>query len=234
MDIIWRILSDAGVTELDTIKQTFLLLMMLPIASSVVGFSRHILGFKTINTYAPLIIPFAIYEIGTEGIATSPDIKNSLKLGLLLYLIVFLTTAAIYYWVLKPLRMHYIPKATLIVTSVSISVIASMIYGTLIDEYGLIYVSFFTLAMMIILCEGFFSVFARKSFKYALVISIQTILISVLSFLIMSTKILHQVIFDYPALVLITVIAVNLYIGTFKGLRLTEYWRFRNLIFRPK
>ncbi|BCX13810.1 MAG: hypothetical protein KatS3mg085_342 [Candidatus Dojkabacteria bacterium] len=234
MDVIWNILLDAGVTEIDSIKQTFLLLMMLPIVSTLVGFSRHLLGLKTINTYAPLIIPFAIYEIGTEGVSTKPDIENSIKLGVVLFLIVFITTGAIYYWVLKPLRMHYIPKTTLIVTAVSISVIASMIYGTLIDEYGLIYVNFFTLVMMIILCEGFFAVFARKNFKYAFYISLQTLIISILSFLIISAKPLHELIFNYPILVLIAIIGANMYIGTYKGLRLSEYWRFRSLIFRPR
>lgn len=233
MDFIWDALADEGVTyqQIELIKNSYLLLMMLPIVSTLVGIGRHVVGIKTLSVYAPIVTTFAFYEISTDALnsGTEPDVLKGLKLGLLLFSTAFFTSALLYYFVVKQLRMHYIPKSTLVVTGVSISVISLMIFGAFIGELGLVFISFFTLVMIASLSERFMATFAKKNFRYSFIVSLETLLLSVISFILITWQELQDALLDYPWLIILVII-INIFLGTFSGLRLTEYWRFRDVI----
>lgn len=232
MDFIWNALIDRGVSdqEIELIKNSYLLLMMLPIVSTLVGIGRHIIGIKTLSVYAPIVATFAFYEISTDALngETKPDIENGLKLGLLLFFTVFISSALLYFLVVKQLRMHYIPKTTLVITGVSISLISLMIFGAFIGELGLVFINFFTIVMITSLAERFMATFAKKNFRYSLIVSLETLFVSLLGFMLISWSWLQEALLKYPWII-IFVVLINLFLGTFTGLRLTEYYRFKSL-----
>ncbi len=236
MEIVWDLIRDQGIneTQIMLLQHSFLLLLMLPIVSTITGFGRHIIGLKSVSIHLPIVITFALYEISIENQAgNTPAVLEGLKIGLVLYFLVFFSTAILYYYILKKFRMHYIPKSSLIITAVTLTVVIFLIIGTYLGKTALTAINFFTLVMITSLSERFMSLFSKKKFKYCLIASIETLLLSVVSFLIISWSYFQEKLLLYPWIILITIL-LNIYIGRFVGLRLTEYWRFRSILLKEE
>lgn len=229
MDTVWTTLVERGVTleEIAMLKHSYLLLLMLPIVATIVGFGRHILGLQSLNTYVTIVLTYGFYEIGFEN--GSPNFLKGLKLGLVLFLVVFFSSATLYHIIIKKLRMHFIPKVSLVLTGVIISVILLLMITAYFGKVGFIFLDVFSLIMITSLSERFLTIFAKKKIKQTLMLSIQTLVLATAGLALMSWNNLSEVLIDYPVLILLT-IAINLLIGTYTGLRLTEYWRFRQIL----
>jgi hypothetical protein len=64
----------------------------------------------------------------------------------------------------------------------------------------------------------------------AVMLTIETILLSLFCFYLTSWQWLQNIILKYPFGVLLFTLAVNILLGRWTGLRLTEYIRFRKII----
>ena len=82
---------------------------------------------------------------------------------------------------------------------------------------------------MITLVEKFIAVQIEKGNRAAVVLSLETLLISVVGYYIASWHFLVSAILVYPWISLLT-IPVNIFLGKWTGLRLSEYFRFRQII----
>ncbi len=231
MDQIWQLFLDRGISaeELEILKHSLLLLLMLPFVSTVVGITRHIIGISNISIYAPIVITFALYEI--SFVSGQNYVFQGLKLGTILFYTVLLTSALLYYFLIKQLRMHYIPKTSLVITGVSFSVAFLLFFNAYFNKTGFFSINTFTLIMIIALSEGFMSIFPKKNFKYAFIISTETFIISVICYLVITLESFQEVLKRYPYIVLVTIL-INLFVGRFTGLRVTEYWRFKDLLLK--
>jgi uncharacterized membrane protein len=82
---------------------------------------------------------------------------------------------------------------------------------------------------MITLVEKFVSVQIEKGDKTALILAFETLIISIAGFYIASWDFLRTALLSYPWLILMT-IPINIIIGKWTGLRVSEYIRFRNIL----
>lgn len=238
MDQLIKILSDSlelTASQINEVERIFLLLLMLPIVSTIIGFFRYFIGIKSFNIYVPIALTFAFYELGFISNGTgSGDVNFSrgLQFGVMLYLIVLLTSICSY-WFIRKLRMNYIPKSSLVLISVSLTLIASIIIGSIMfKKEGLINSNIlFSIIIIGTLSDTFISYVARKKVKETLRQSIYTLLISIIAFGFISSTIVTSLIINHTLISIIVVIFVNILLGNFTGLRLTEYWRFRDILF---
>jgi hypothetical protein len=69
----------------------------------------------------------------------------------------------------------------------------------------------------------------EKGNKTAMILAVETLFISLLGFFIANWNIFIKLIILYPWIILLTV-PVNILIGRWTGLRLSEYWRFKEII----
>jgi hypothetical protein len=228
MEIVKEILLDRGITEADVeaLKHLYLVIIMLPVVATIISIARHIIGIKSLSLYAPIILTFAFYELGYRNNKT--NILEGLKYGVIIYLIAFITSI-VTYKVLKTLRMHYLPKISLVLLAVSMATIGIILTAVFFNDTNLLRLNTFSLVMIITASEGFISVYARKNFKYALFLGVSTFVVATLSFSIISWDKLQSLLINYPPVILVLVI-VNAYVGRFTGLRISEYWRFRKLL----
>jgi hypothetical protein len=228
MDAVWNLLIQNGVgaNEMDMIKQSYLLLILIPFVSTVLAILRYIIGIKSVSIYAAIIVTFTLLEIGYRG--NELNVMFGLKYTALLYVIVFIASTFTY-GLIKRTRMHYVPKISLVLTSVSIAFIAFIVTTQIFDRANLVLNSTFLLIVLATLAETFTTIYARKDFKNSLEYAMRVFLISLFCFLIVSINIFQEIFFKYPYAVLILIL-INIYIGRFKGLRLLEYWRFRTIL----
>jgi hypothetical protein len=82
---------------------------------------------------------------------------------------------------------------------------------------------------MITLVEKFVAVQIEKGNRAAIILTLETLLISVIGFYIASWQGLINLLAAAPWIVLFT-LPINLLLGRWTGLRLTEYLRFKEIL----
>ena len=232
MDYLINLTGDIlSVSEVSMVVNSLYLIVSLPIVTTITGIFRHIIGMKSLSIYAPIVLTFTFYKLSYLDFTdlNSSSYMHGIQLGFILYFTVFAFSTSSYF-LLKKMRMHYIPKATLITTVVSIAVMFLIFLGVLTSNKSLILLDFFPILMIITLSNIFVSTFSRTNFERTLIICLQTLLISIISYTIISLDFIKDFTMNYTLLVVFGIVVINIYVGRFTGLRLTEYYRFRYLL----
>lgn len=196
--------------------ETVVLILMLPIIASFIAFLRQVVGIKAFGIYTPLIITFAF-------LAT-----NGLKYGIVIFAAVIIL-GMLMRVVLKPFRLLYLPRVAIMLSIVAIAILLMLTVGGSLQRTGLAAVSIFPILIMITLVEKFVAVQIEKGDKTAIILTLETLFISVCGYFIASSKFLIEALAAYPWIILFT-IPVNIFLGKWTGLRLNEYFRFRDII----
>jgi hypothetical protein len=209
-------------------SELLVLLLLLPIAVTIIGIFRHIIGFRSLGIYLSLLMTFLLYELGTNGTNVYSDFGQGLKYGLGLFLLVFSSTLFAY-TITKKWALHYYPKLGIIITIVtSLLLLVFLILGSL-NMKGIFNINLFTLILIVGLSEKYISILVRKKIKPTLMIALESVLQAVICFAIISYAPFISFILLYPYLIIL-LFPINYIIGRFAGLRLTEFQRFRKIL----
>lgn len=195
--------------------ETVILILMLPIIATLITFFRQIIGIKAFGIYTPLIITFAFLATG-------------LKYGLAIFIAV-IVLGMLSRFILKPFRLLYLPRVAIMLTIVALVILGMLLLGGSFKRTGLAAVSIFPILIIITLVEKFITVQIEKGNRTAMLLAIETLIISVLGFFIASNRALIHLLTFYPWVVLFT-LPINIFLGKWTGLRLSEYIRFRKVL----
>lgn len=196
-------------------QKTVELLLMLPIIATLIAFLRQVVGIKAFGIYTPSIVIFAFLATG-------------IKYGVAIFASV-IAAGMLSRYLLKKLRILYLPRVAITVSMVSLVVLGILVLGGSQQRTGLAAVSIFPLLILITIVEKFVAAQIEKGNKTALVLAVETLAISILGFYIAKWQFLIQLLIAYPWIILLT-IPVNIILGKWTGLRLVEYFRFREII----
>lgn len=196
-------------------QETVVLILILPIIATVIAFTRQIIGWKAFGIYTPLISAFAFWAIG-------------LKYGLIVFAAVILTGILLRSMV-KHLRLLYLPRIAIVLTGVALSIFALFLIIAIVGKNGLLQTSIFPILIIISLLEEFIGAQTKKGLKSAVIMSLETIFLSIICYYLIIWPWLQNILLNYPWLVFLTVI-FNIALGKWTGLRLSEYFRFRQVI----
>ena len=196
--------------------ETIILILILPIIATLIAFLRQVVGIKAFGLYTPLIITFAF--LATNGV----------KYGVAIFLAVILAGMIIRF-LLKPFRLLYLPRVAIMVTMVALVILIMLTVGGSFQRTGLAAVSIFPILIMITLVEKFITVQIEKGTKTAIVLAIETLVISVAGYYLASWGALIKTLAIYPWVVLFTV-PINILLGKWTGLRLKELFRFKEVL----
>jgi hypothetical protein len=200
--------------------QTVALLLMLPIVVTLVAFFRQVIGIKAFGIYTPSIITFAL-------LAFDP---NGLKYGIAIFISV-IAVGTLSRLLMKQFRLLYLPRVAMTVSIVSLSILGVLVIGGMFQRTGLAAVSIFPLLIMITLAEKFVATQIEKGSRIALILAVETLVISVTGYFLVSWDALVTLILSHPWIVLVTFV-INFSLGKWTGLRITELLRFRTIIKR--
>jgi len=216
-----EIIAQSGVD-----KNIMIMVLMLPVVATLIGFVRHILGFKTLGIYLSLILTFILIQIGFEN--NNGNILNAIKYGIPLIVAVFLSSL-LWYLPFKKWALHYYPKLAFVITGVTLVILSLIILSGIIHLGSFIKLNAFILIMIVGITEKYFIMLARKNLTTTLFISIESLIVAVLCYLLVSWEAFQNLLFSYPYLILL-LFPINYFIGRFTGLRLSEYLRFWNIL----
>lgn len=195
--------------------ETLRFLLLLPIVLTLIAFFRQVVGIKAFGIYTPTLITFAFIAIG-------------LKYGIALYLAVIAIGWGSRF-LLKKLRLLSFSRIAITLTLVSAGLFFLLLLGASTQRTGFAAVSIVPLIIMIVLSEKFISTQAEKNTKIALLLSAQTLFVSGVVCAVAQIPALTAFLLYAPWAILFT-IPLNIFLGRWTGLRLTEYLRFRSLL----
>jgi len=189
---------------------------MLPIIAALAAFSRQVIGFKSFGIYTPTVTAVAFVATG-------------LKVGLTLFFVIVLTTTLSRY-ILRYLRILYLPRTALILFFVSVAMFVSLFIGSLLNIVRIETISIFPILILITLAENFVNIQLDKNLRQAAVITAETLVLAVIGFFVMQWGYLQRIVLLNPELTFIAIIGFIILIGRWTGLRLVEHLRFREVL----
>jgi hypothetical protein len=203
---------------------TVMLILFLPIVVTVITFFRQIVGIKAFGIYTPAMITFAFLIIGMQ----SGNLLNGAKYGVAIFVMVIIvgTLSRVF---MKRFRLLYLPRMAIVITMVAFVTLGVLMVSGSFQRTGLANVSIFPILIMITLVEKFVSTQIEKGSRIAIILSIETLAISLIAYFLIGWPTLASFVQKYPLAVFLT-IAINIFLGRWSGLRITEYFRFNNLI----
>lgn len=190
---------------------TIVLLLLLPVIAFIIAFSRNIIGIRGFGIFLPA-------ALAVTFVATGPIVG----VGLFLVIVVISTAIRMILRTFK-LKLQYLPRMALILWGAVIGVLA-VIFLVPLD------VSIFAVLILILLSEDFTRVQLGKSVKTALSLTMETLILAIISFFFLTLKPLQDFVLLNPEISLLTTGVLDLVLARYSGLRLMEVYRFKKLI----
>lgn len=207
---------------------TIALLLLLPVIATVVVFMKQVIGITTFGIYTPSIITLSFLIVG-------------LPTGLLI-LSSAIFIGAITLPLLGKVRMLFIPKMSIVITTVSLTLFLILILSSQWNLFNAEFLSLAIFPMLILstLVEKFISVKTEKGFSSAITLMAETVLVAIIAYFIAGGEInliitefkfglVRNMMITYPEIIFL-LLGVNALLGRWTGLRVLEHIRFREVL----
>jgi len=211
MSLLVQQIIDFGVSE-----GTLALILMLPVVASFIAFSRQIIGIRGLGIYITLIIAYAF-------------VATKLKYGLVIFLLV-IVTGSLARLLLKKTKLLYLSRMAIILTTVALAIFLMFLFGSYLSVGGLQIISIFPILIMILMVERFVSIQIERGQKMAIFLTLETLALAIIAYYIINWSWLQQTLLEYPIMSFLILFFFNFLLGKWTGLRLTEYFRFKELM----
>lgn len=194
---------------------TIFLILALPLVATIIAFARQIIGVKAFGIYVPSILALSFLATG-------------IKYGLVIFF-VLLFVGTITRLAAKRLKLLYLPRMAIVLTVVSLAIFFLFIIGAYFHKAGFIALSVFPILVIIVMTEKFIEVQIEKGPWLAIRLTVETLILSIISYYLVSWETLRTIILGYPEIILLAFL-LNYLFGRFTGLRVLEYFRFRKIL----
>ncbi len=192
------------------------LVILFPLVASFIAASRHIIGLRGFGIYIPAVLSVAL-------VSTGPVV------GILIFGAI-VTVALLSKKILRPTKLPYLPRTALLLWLISLTVLAVIMIAPFINVTNLMTLNIFPILILVLLSENFLDAQANSKPSDALALALETLGLAILSSLVLRLENLQRIALLEPELILVGTAAINLIVGRFVGLRLTEWLRFRPII----
>lgn len=190
-------------------------LLLIPIGALVVTFLRTVIGIQTLGTFTPILLSLAFRQV-------SLGVGFACLLGIVV-------SGWMMRKLLDSLKILVIPRLAIVLTIVVICVLGIMIAGYHFGIQKMLYMSLFPMVIMTWLVERFSVLEIEDGTPAAIRTMLGNAVVSTVTYWIFGLKTLRAYLFAFPEILFI-VIALLLLLGRYTGMRLTEFFRFRELI----
>lgn len=194
---------------------TLVLIILFPLAVSLVAASRHLLGIRGTGILTPALLSVAFLATGVWA-------------GVVLFLIILFVTV-ISRSLLSNFRLQYLPRVALLLWFVSAGVLATM---TLAGEWKLASmteVGIFPILILMLLAETFIDLQSGRSAGEARQLIFQTFILAMFTSLILGWEAVQQLVLLFPEIIFVGLALIDILMGKYTGLRLSEYFMFRQV-----
>jgi hypothetical protein len=210
----WQYLSLTGLSRVERKLVQFLLL--LPLAALIVSFVRTVIGVPTFGTFSPALLGLAFLNL------------NQLHWGLCIFVFVVLVGWGMRHS-LERFHLLQVPRTSALLTLIVILLIAIVVAASHAHTAATHYISLFPLVILTHLVERFWTVEAEDGTVSSFKTLIGTMVVAATVSLSLAPDSVSQWMFRYPETLGI-VLASQFALGRYTGYRLTELYRFGDLL----
>ncbi len=210
MSYLVNLMVDRGVPT-----NTIRLVLMLPVIVTVVAVMKQVFGLATLGVYTPSILALSFIAL-------------DLYYGLLI-LIAILFIGTLTRLLLRRYRLLYIPRMSIVLTIVSLTILFLLLLGSLFNISDIVGIAVFPMLIMSTMVEKFLSIQSDKGLRSALTLVGEAVLVAVLCYYVAEWDTLKVVVMGHPEVIFLFLL-VNIFLARWGGLRLMEYFRFREII----
>lgn len=198
------------------VQAIFFGLLLIPFGTVILSFCRVMIGVNTFGIFTPILLTLFFLE-------------TSFIFGFSFFVIVVLL-GFFQRYVLDKFYLLAVPRLSILLTFVIIIYVG---FALVLDYFGLLNVgdrnlNYFPIVIITVFIERFSIYFIEEGPRNTLKTAFGTLLVACLCYVLLSFTWLKVFLFNNPELLLLS-IGLNIFIGSYKGYRLIEYFRFSGL-----
>jgi hypothetical protein len=195
--------------------QAINLILVLPVIACIVVLFRNVVGIETFGTFAPVIVSLAFLMTG-------------LVWGLVIFCVI-VGVGTVMRSALAWFRIQLVARLAILIALVSATMAVLTVGGAYFGVGALLNVSIFPMVIMSNVIENFTTTQVESGTREALRLTRNTLIVCSACYLAIEIGGLQSVVLSFPE-VLLAVVALEVAIGKWRGLRLIEYARFYDLV----
>jgi alpha-L-glutamate ligase-like protein len=208
------LLQDMGLNP-----KTTILFLLFPISTLIITFLRNIIGVKTFSIFLPMLIAavclFTGFWTGVIGF------------------VVVLATSTIAHIVLEYVRLLKVPRLAAVITINTIFFIFLLLFVDVKQRLELGMLSLFPVIIISFVAERVSHATSEKKWLEIATLTIGTFVTIFICYMIFQSILLQGLFAIYPELFLV-ILAGQIYLGRWSGIRLSEMFRFKNILSKNK
>ncbi len=207
---LWTVMDETGIPV-----NLMQMLMLLPLGAFLVALFKNVVGIKTFGVFLPVLVALSLIQTG---------VVSGLVLFSSIVFVVALISLPLERW-----GIQYTSKIALMLIAV---VITSLLGIRLLHSTQWLNASaplFFPIIILTIISERFAKKVEEDGVKEALGLYAQTLIVTLFIYFVLSTTLIQQAVITFPELI-IALAGLNMLLGKWIGLRLTEYHRFYKVL----
>jgi hypothetical protein len=201
------------------LQTMFTTILLVPIGTLVLALARNIIGIPTFGIFTPILLTLFFKE-------------TSFGFGMFFFGIVVLIGIGERY-VLDRFHLLAVPRMSIILIMVILFMILYSLFAADITMVSQKHLAFFPIVIVTTNIERLSIMLAEEGLVNTLKTLVGTLVISILGYSLYSISALEMFMFTNPEL-LFTVIGLLILIGKYKGYRISEFLRFRDLVRQKK
>lgn len=195
---------------------TLVLILLFPLVGAIIAAARHLVGLRG-------------YGLLTTAALSIAFLATGILEGILLFLVI-LAAATVSRVLFRRLRLQYLPRIALLLWLVSLAIFALLSLLPYLAVSTIYTISIFPILLLVLLTETFISSQIGLGMRKAVEQAYETVILAVVCSLVLSLEFLQKFAVLNPEVTVLSVAVFDLFLGKYVGLRLLEYWRFRELI----
>lgn len=195
---------------------TIVLLLLFPLTAALVAFSRQVVGLNGFGIFIPALVSVAFLSTGILA-------------GLVLFLAIIIAAVATRYGINK-VRLPYLPRMAVLIWAVVMAVLVLLLFSPALSLERLVGLGIYPVLLFIMLAESNIEAQITRTWQTAALMTAETIAIAIVASLVMGTVAIQEWVLLNPEISVLTILGLDFLIGSYKGLRLLEIWRFRKLV----
>lgn len=196
------------------LQNLFRIVILIPIGALVLSIARNFIGIPTFGIFTPILLSMFFYE-------------TNLVFGIVFFL--FMIGLGFFErYALDKFYLLAVPRLSILLTITVITLIFFSILNESLSLLGNLSVTLFPIVITTIFVERFSIMVIEEGIANTFITLGGTLFIALISYLLFFLGSLQILFFTHPELLLI-IIALQLLIGQYKGYRVTELFRFREI-----
>jgi hypothetical protein len=199
--------------------QAINLILVLPVIACIVVIFRNVVGIETFGTFAPVIVSLAFLMTG-------------LVWGIVIFCVI-VGVGVLLRGALAWFRIQLVARLAILIAVVSATMAVLTVGGAYFGIGALLNVSIFPMVIMSNVIENFTTTQVEMGTREALRLTGNTLVVCAACYLVIELGGLQSIVLAFPE-TLLGVIALEVLIGKWRGLRLLEYARFHDLARRER